>query len=301
MGETSAYSAKYKRIMLNTFKYLVNFLNTHNLRWYCSYGTLIGAVRDHGLIPWDDDIDICMPKDDFDKLISIKDELERGSHYKILSLSNKGYYYAIGKIIDTKTTLWEYEVYPLITGVYVDIFPLYRTNLSRNDLIETMIKYRSLYISYLRSLKRIPFKAFLKSLLVDHSRVWREYLINKVLYPRYRSNHFLKELNDYDNLLNMNHGDSALCYAGFVSNYKGIVKMAYYSDYLEVPFEDFLVRIPIGYHEILSQIYGDYMSPPPVEMRVSKHSDLRFYINLNEGLSLSEVKKRIKEGEHQVY
>ena len=299
MTESSEYRSKYNKIMLDTFRYLVDFLNAHNLRWFCSYGTLIGAVRHQGLIPWDDDIDICMPKDDFDRLVSIKDEIENNSHYRIVSILDKGYYYAIGKIIDTNTTLWEDEIYPFITGVYVDIFPLYKTLYTGDKLIETRKNFESLYISCIRTVKKIPFKSFFRSLFVDHSRVWREYIINKIVYPKYRHNYFLKKFKEYDNQLNNNTGDSALCYACF--EYKEVTKAEYYSGYLEVPFEDFKVKIPIGYHEILSNIYGDYMTPPPVDKRKSRHNSMRYYINLKEGLTISEAKKRIKKGERQLY
>ena len=80
------YQTRYKQKLLETFNYVIQFLNAHNLRWFCCYGTLIGAIRHKGLIPWDDDIDICMPKEDYDRLKLIKDEMEK-DHYRFLSLA----------------------------------------------------------------------------------------------------------------------------------------------------------------------------------------------------------------------
>ena len=300
MEASSQYQEKYNSLLINTFKYVVEFLNSHNLRWFCCYGTLLGAVRHKGRIPWDDDIDICMPKEDFEKLRTIKDEIEK-DHYKFVSLADKGYHYAIGQIFDTNTTLWEREVYPFIKGVYVDIFPLYRTELAGERLADSkrMFKYR--FISTIRTVKQIPFTAFMRSFFIEHDRKWREFIINLLFYPRFTYKYYYNKFKKYDDQLNMDKGETVLSYPSWEYGDKDLMDYRYFSDYIEVPFEDFTVRIPVGYHDYLTKIYGDYMTPPPIEKRGPKHDDLRYYINLNEGLSLAEVKKRIKRGEKKVY
>ena len=295
-----AYQDKYNRILLDTFRFLVEFLDTHNLRWFVYGGTCIGAVRHHGLIPWDDDVDICMPKEDFDKLFSLKKELEK-NHYKLVSLADEGYYYAHCKFIDTDTTLWEHEWYPFLTGVFVDIFPIYTTELKGEALKESMHTYRSLFNKCMRTVKRIPFKSFLKSLFVKHDRIFLEYIINKISYPHFKYRKALKQFNEYESKLDMKRGETSLCYSSFKYGEKEILKTAYFADYIEMPFEDFKVRVPSGYHEYLTQVFGDYMTPPSEDKRVVEHGDLRYYINLNEGLKLSEVRERIKKGEREVY
>ena len=300
MEASSQYQEKYKSLLINTFKFVVEFLNSHNLRWFCCYGTLLGAVRHKGIIPWDDDIDICMPKEDFEKLRTIKDEIEK-DHYKFVTLADKGYHYAIGQIFDTNTTLWEYEAYPFIKGVYVDIFPLYRTELAGEQLAESKRIFKYRFISTLRTVKQIPFTAFMKSFFIDHDRKWREFIINLFFYPRYTYKYHYNKFKKYDDQLNMDKGDTVLSYPSWEYGDKDLMDYSYFSDYIEVPFEDFTVRIPVGYHDYLTQIYGDYMTPPPIEKRGPKHDDLRYYINLNEGLSLAEVKKRMKRGEKKVF
>lgn len=300
MANTTAKQDKYNRILLDTFRFLIEFLEAHGLRWFVYGGTCIGAVRDKGLIPWDDDVDICMPKEDLDTLFTLRDELEK-SHYKLVSPSDKGYDYAHCKLIDTDTTLWEEEWYPFITGVFVDIFPIYTTELQGKELKESMLKYRSLFQNCLRTVKRIPFKSFLKSLFIKHDRIWIEYLINKIRYPHSKFKAAFTKFHEYESRLDMKHGETALCYSSFKYGEKEILKSEYFSDYIEMPFEDFNVRVPVGYHEYLSQVFGDYMTPPPEDKRVVEHSYLRYYINLNEGLTLAEVKKRIKMGEREVY
>lgn len=300
MEKLPEYHATYRKILLDTFKYVINFLNNHNLKWFCCYGTLIGAVRHHGLIPWDDDVDICMPKKDFDILISIKDELEI-DHYKFLSFSDTGYYCPHSKIINTNTTIWEREMYPFLTGVFVDIFPLYTVNLSGKELKDSLLRYKSLSKSVIRTTKNIPPRLFFRSLLTSHDRMWREFFINKIRFPKYKNGYYLKLLKEYGEQLYKKDGKYAVCLAILDYGEKEIIKESVFSDFVEVPFEDFIVRIPIGYHEYLSQLYGDYMTPPPEEERTPKHDALRYYINLKEGLSLKEVKRRLRRGEKEAY
>ena len=298
MEVSPEFQDKYKQLLLKAFQHVIEFLDSHNLKWFCCYGTLIGAVRHSGLIPWDDDVDICMPKEDFDKLVAIKDELEK-DHYKFLSFSDLGFYCPHCKIIDTNTTLWENEYYPFITGVFVDIFPLLNTDISGDEAKEAFVTEKSLSNLVMRTVKKIPFNYFLKSVLDDHDWKWREYLINMIKYPRSKNKYYLKKLQSFDSRLFQADGENAVCPAVLEYGEKELMKASYFSDYIEVPFEGFMVRIPVGYHEYLSQLYGDYMTPPPEEQRIPKHH--YYYINLNEGLSLKEVKKRIKKGERVVF
>ena len=291
------YQTRYKQKLLETFDYVIQFLNAHNLRWFCCYGTLIGAIRHKGLIPWDDDIDICMPKEDYDRLRLIKDEMEK-DHYRFLSLADNGYYCAHSKVIDSDTTIWEREHYPFMSGVFVDIFPLYFID-SCQDIEKTIKDYQALYLECRRTIKKIPFKTFLKSLFVDHDRVWREFIKNRISYPSYKHEYFLNRFLNFEKQLNQENGEYAICLSLLAYGAKEIMKASYFSDYIEMPFEGLNVRVPIGYHEYLTQLYGDYMTPPPVEKRESKHDML--YVNLNEGLSISEVKKRMKKGETKVF
>lgn len=296
----SELKLKYKSILLTTFKYVIDFLSTHKLRWFVCGGTLLGAIRHNGIIPWDDDVDICMPKDDFDQLLALKHELLK-DNYRLLSLTDQGYYYAHCKIINTTTTLWERECYPYITGVFVDIFPIYQTDLSKDKIIERMNTFKSLFVSYTRTIKRIPFNDFLRSLLIDHTRVWREYLINKIYYPPKKSAYHFKQYQQYEKILNQKEGESSICYSAFKYGEKEIMKTSYYDDFIVTPFEYFTVRVPIGYHYYLTQLYGDYMVLPPENERVEEHRELRYYINLKEGLSIREVKRRLKRGEREVF
>ena len=113
-----------KSVELEILKYIHNFCIENDIKYFLNYGTLIGAVRHKGFIPWDDDIDICMFRKDYEKFIDLfsKDD----GIYKILSLeTDDKYYNNFMKVINSKTKIEDernYKTYDL--GIFVDIFPI---------------------------------------------------------------------------------------------------------------------------------------------------------------------------------
>ena len=109
-----------KLISQEILDYIAEFCNKHNIRYYLAYGTLLGAVRHQGFIPWDDDIDIIMFREDYRKFLS----LFRSNRYHCLSFENDTYYQSFSKIVDSKTAMVTDNMIPLEDlGVAVDIFP----------------------------------------------------------------------------------------------------------------------------------------------------------------------------------
>ena len=113
-----------KLIELEILQYIHDFCVKNDIKYFINYGTLIGAVRHKGFIPWDDDIDICMFRKDYEKFIDLfsKDD----GIYKILSLeTDDKYYNNFMKVINSKTKIEDernYKTYDL--GIFVDIFPI---------------------------------------------------------------------------------------------------------------------------------------------------------------------------------
>ena len=119
-----------KHIEVDILKHVVKICNRHKLRYFLAYGTLLGAVRHQGFIPWDDDIDICMPRPDYDKFIEIwqkEKTLNESLNFGLLFPSpGNNYFYEFAKVTATDTVC---EVnLPILDikglGIWIDIFPL---------------------------------------------------------------------------------------------------------------------------------------------------------------------------------
>ena len=91
-----------KKIELEMLIYLDQLCKKENLRYYICGGTLLGAVRHKGFIPWDDDIDVVMPRPDYQKLI---DQWKDDERYRLLSERDRGYYYNFAQLVDKRTSI----------------------------------------------------------------------------------------------------------------------------------------------------------------------------------------------------
>lgn len=122
MNEIS--NEEMKEIELELLKYLKKICNENNIKYYISSGTLLGAIKYKGFIPWDDDIDVCLVRDEYNKLIKCVEE-DHDSRYKLLTYKNtKDYYYPFGKLVDTRTKLIDNAKEIKELGVFIDVFPL---------------------------------------------------------------------------------------------------------------------------------------------------------------------------------
>ena len=113
---TQEYLDKLQKKTLETLKFTIDFFNKHNLRYFACGGTCLGAVRHHGIIPWDDDVDLFMPYDDYQKLLSLKAEIDNTPDYKLLTPETPGYYDPVCRITDKGTTIWRNYINPIVFG-----------------------------------------------------------------------------------------------------------------------------------------------------------------------------------------
>ena len=112
-----------KQIELDILKYVDAVCKEYNLRYFLSFGTLIGAIRHKGFIPWDDDIDISMPREDYERFV----EITKNANGKFVTLypGKEGYPYPFVKVVDKSTELAEKDVMDIPdNGLWVDIFPV---------------------------------------------------------------------------------------------------------------------------------------------------------------------------------
>ena len=143
-------SITYKEKLIETFYAFDQFCTKNDIKYYAAYGTLIGAVRHKGLIPWDDDVDVYMLREDYDKFCSFRGHVD--SHYDIMDINDENYWLlSLAKFVDTNTTLWELKELPLILGVYIDVFPLDEIESDTNlELKHDYDKYSDLILRGMR-------------------------------------------------------------------------------------------------------------------------------------------------------
>lgn len=243
---------EHKKYQLDILLTLDRFCRDNDLTYYLAYGTLIGAVRHKGFIPWDDDIDIWMPREDLEKFMtSFKSE-----RYKIISPLDAVSRHTITKFIDTYTkkveTNVDYSNGNL--GIDIDIFPL---DNQPDDEKEFMKWYKKLNILYV----------FCASKILDMKKLGMKYkLYYKCLDLVSPSRISLIEKAESINAKYKN------CETGFTGSVsclfnspKNRFKKELFDHKVELDFEGYKFFAPNGYHEILTKIYGDYMTPPEVQ------------------------------------
>lgn len=247
-------------MMLEDF---IEICDNHDIEYFLSYGTLIGAVRHNGFIPWDDDIDLFMFRDQHDKLIRIMNE-NPSEKYEILSLENQKDYCRVYSQFNLKGTKTE-EYYDLKSdftlGLSLDIFVLDNMP-SKTISMKYFIVKQKIY----------------KKLLWIHEIVYNEAYISKnkerlgkiikIIFKIFNINSRTIKKLAY-NLINSCDSNDSEYVCDLYSVY-GIepYPRKWFSEAKKVKFESIEVNIPVGYDEYLTLIYGDYMKVPPEEERL---------------------------------
>ena len=127
MNEVCVSVQQMQNIEYNILKFIKGVCERNNLHYYLAYGTLIGAVRHNGFIPWDDDIDILMPRNDYEKFVKAV-EAENHPYYKLVSKETEENFTApLPKVIDSRIELVQNYSFieKVVLGPYVDLFILY--------------------------------------------------------------------------------------------------------------------------------------------------------------------------------
>lgn len=253
-------SEEIKERELSILVFIDKLCKENNLEYFLSFGTLIGAIRHKGFIPWDDDIDIQMKRNDYEKFIKIfpKNNI---NNYKILNVEdNSEYYYPFLKIVDGNTKVEEINFKNIDElGVWVDIFPL--DNFDNKIINEKKVKLLKKKLNISRENKCVVTKKKSKT------------FIKRILHIFYRK----KNPKKYGLIMNelgkkvLNTGKE-YCILYSLNFKKCILNKEFYSETIDCEFEGYKFKAPSKYHDILTQIYGDYMKLPPENQRTSGHN-----------------------------
>ena len=286
---------RYKQILVESLKAFDKLCKENNVKYFAVGGTAIGAARHKGFIPWDDDIDVAMLREDYDRFIALKNDL-RKSKYKIIDYHDGGYYLPSAKFIDTNTTVWEIAEQPYIMGAYIDIFPLDYAEVTDNKLSEKFKNYQSFFERLRISKSNLKFRKTIHFLLTLHLKTFKKRTIEQakcMLYLRRNIDNLIKRADQITDTLRTIHSDVVLNYNTFYPLHRELLKVDWFAETKTMPFEDTVIEMPIGYDSYLRQLFGDYMQLPPVEKRIGHHCC--YYYNLNEHMSKEEVLRVMKK------
>ncbi|ANU63181.1 phosphorylcholine transferase LicD [Muribaculum intestinale] len=222
--------------LLDLLRFFDDFCNEHGIKYWLSSGTCLGAIRHGGFIPWDDDVDVEMLDEDYQKLLYEFGIHSKGNYVIQSQLNDENYIMPFAKLRDLNTVISEkfgYDKKYKYKGLFIDIFHLTKSNSYWAHRIAGIIYWRSIYCdnNLISKVKKSIFKC-----------------VYITIYP------ILKLIDSLKNTSILRHKLGSSYHAK--REYKDIFPLKY------VRFENLLLPVPNNYESYLSKIYGDYENLP---------------------------------------
>lgn len=249
--------------LLEMLGWFHGYCHENGLTYYIVGGSMLGAVRHGGFIPWDDDIDVVLPRPDYNRLLSMF--TERVDHYLLESpyTGNADYYYTYAKLYDTETTLTEKTRRNCRRGLYIDIFPLDGVGRDKLEMEANFAKIDKLNMFLMtRTCAITRDRIFYKNAAIVLSRLIPSFIVND------------RDLVVKVDKLAASFGyDDSLYVANLMGSYrkKEVLKKSIFGKPTKYKFENIVVDGVEYYDEFLTNIYGDWKKIPPKEKQKTGH------------------------------
>lgn len=252
-----------RKIQISILDEIHSFCEKNGIRYFITAGTLIGAVRHKGYIPWDDDIDIVMLRDDYDRMVK-EFNVAREDHFRLASHENDiSIPYAFAKVYDNRTIFIENDTKNPI-GINVDIFPLENITDNYSDAVKMMKKIKKYAkIVEIKNIVRAKKRSFIKKITLALLQG-----VTKIFSYKWCFKHIDKIAKKHIDNKDSKYVAHAVTYA---KGEREIVEREWFFDAVDLEFEGKLYKAPVGYDSYLRRLFGDYMQMPPKEQQVSHH------------------------------
>ena len=264
-------TAKLKIVQLELLKNFIQVCSKHNLQYYMVGGSCLGAVRHKGFIPWDDDIDVGMPRKDYEQFLKIaQNELAQNVFVQTFE-TDRQFPMNFAKLRDSNTTFVETGLKNLNInhGVYIDIFPLDsapagRIALNIHFIRKKLYDLRITKAYYLKRYDKTDKEYYSMANIVKRTATAFSCLLSPDLNRTVQKRQLLYKKYNGKN-------------TGLIANYGGawekreVMPLAYFGKGSKGVFEGTEVILPQDYDAYLTSLYGDYMTPPPPEKRIGHH------------------------------
>ena len=240
-----------KLVMLKLLRILDAICNEYNLQYWLSSGTLLGCIRHKGFIPWDDDIDVEMPRYDYEKFIAIAQNILPEDVFLQTRDTDKNYPLFFAKLRDKYSTYEEENIININChkGIFIDIFPVDYTNHPKLQRVFKVLTHGTCYS------KLKPYEVFIQNIFGRYIKSF----ISRTSFPLYT---ILNRLLTTEYIK-----------AKYVSYGMEFHEIKYFPKDLFFPlkkgvFEGYMFNIPNKSNAILELLYGEYMKLPPIEDRI---------------------------------
>lgn len=248
-----------REIQLDILSAIHQFCEKEGLRYSLGGGTLLGAIRHKGYIPWDDDIDIMLPRPDYDRFVTEFDG--KYSYYKVQHCGNDETYPKVfGKVFDQRTLLVEFNTR---AGISVDVFPVDGLP-SEDEMTIYMEEYKALRDAVIRT------SQFYKMVKPQY-RLYRyvRYVFNKLRMPKHS-----EAISDLHDFLIRYPFETSSCAGAITGAYaeKEWMDSSVFKSYIDVCFEKRTYKSIAQYDAYLAKHYGDYLKLPPLDKQKSHHT-----------------------------
>ena len=175
--------SEHQLLLLRVFKAFDAFCSENDIQYFAWCGTLIGAIRHGGFIPWDDDIDVAMKRDDYDRFINLRGKVEKG--FRIASYQDGESPYPFAKFCTTEGTIWEYPHFSFIIGPWIDVFPLDKCRNGAKDM-KALEMFHSAMWRYRKAVAYSPWWEIGRDLFRGRLKAFSIKIVKKIRYSPFK-------------------------------------------------------------------------------------------------------------------